>query len=160
MKLSKPSIALFVKDINISKNFYFGVLKQELEFDFGKNIIFKNGLTIWEINSSHIIPKNLGLAKISNKNINRFEIYFETDNLKEVFEELKNNNVGFLHEIHEEPWGQDTIRFFDPDNHLIEIGESMQQFVGKLFKQGMTAQQIAMKTSVPIQTVEEIINQK
>jgi catechol 2,3-dioxygenase-like lactoylglutathione lyase family enzyme len=160
MKLSKPSIALFVKDINISKDFYIGVLKQELEFDFGKNIIFKNGLAIWEINSSHIIPKNLGLAKISNKNINRFEIYFETDNLKEVFEELKNNNVRFLHEIHEEPWGQDTIRFFDPDNHLIEVGESMQQFVGKLFKLGMTAQQIAMKTSVPIETVKEIINQK
>ncbi|RKX68718.1 hypothetical protein DRP43_05215, partial [candidate division TA06 bacterium] len=42
---------------------------------------------------------------------------------------IKSKNIEFLHEIHEEPWGQRTIRFFDPDNHLIEIGEPLPIFI-------------------------------
>lgn len=158
MDLKNCSTALFVKDIEISKDFYCNILGLNIELDFGKNVILKSGLTIWEIQDDHIIPSTLGLEKISNLSYNRFELYFETENLPNIFEELKEENVRFLHEIHEEPWGQQTIRFFDPDNHLIEIGESMSQFVFRFYNQGLTIEQVSQRTLIPVAEIKRLIN--
>jgi len=49
MDLSNCSTAIFVKDIAISKDFYIGLLEMEVDMDFGKNVILKNGFAIWEI---------------------------------------------------------------------------------------------------------------
>jgi catechol 2,3-dioxygenase-like lactoylglutathione lyase family enzyme len=157
MDLKNGSTALFVKDIEVSKHFYTGILGLTIDLDFGKNVILKNGFAIWEIRNDHIIPLNLGLDNISDTSINRFELYFETENLTEIFSVLKSKKVRFLHEIHEESWGQQTIRFFDPDNHLIEIGESMKQFVSRFFNQGLSAEEIHRKTGVPVAEVNRLI---
>lgn len=160
MDLKNCSAVLFVKDIEISKRFYIGILGLIIDIDFGKNVIFENGLTIWEIQKNHIIPTTLGLDKISDLNINRFEIYFETEDLPEIFNTLKGNKVSYLHEVHEEPWGQRTIRFFDPDNHLIEIGESMRQFVTRFYDQGLTFEEVAKRTSVPVEEISRLVSKK
>ncbi|MGA2408717.1 MAG: VOC family protein [Bacteroidales bacterium] len=160
MDLKTYSATLFVKDIEASKKFYLDLLGLSIDLDFGKNVIFKNGFAIWEIKSNHIIPKTLGLDKISDSNVNRFELYFETENLSEIFESLKSKDVTFLHDIHEEPWGQQTIRFFDPDNHLIEIGESMRVLVNRFYNQGLTIEQVSLRTSVPIEEIKKLINRK
>jgi catechol 2,3-dioxygenase-like lactoylglutathione lyase family enzyme len=158
MDLNNGSTALFVKDIEVSKHFYTEVLGLSINLDFGKNVIFKDGFAVWEIRDNHIIPVNLGLEKIGDTSVNRFELYFETENLSEVFSILKSKNVRFLHEIHEESWGQRTLRFFDPDNHLIEIGESMKQFVGRFFKQGISFEGISKRTGIPVEEVNRLIN--
>ena len=158
MDLKTCSTALFVKDIETSKKFYIDLLGMLIDLDFGKNVIFKNGFAIWEIQNNHIIPKSLGLDRISDPKITRFELYFETENLSDILKTLKNKNVKFLHQIHEEPWGQQTIRFFDPDNHLIEIGESMRQFVSRFYNQGLTIEQVSKRTSVPMEDVKRLIN--
>lgn len=156
MKLSNSSIALFVKDIKASQAFYQTLLGLEIEFDFGKNIIFKGGVAIWEINPNHIIPSTIGENSIKGKS-NRFELYFETENLDEVFLPLKSANIHFLHEIHEESWGQQTIRFFDPDNHLIEIGESLRCFIKRMLNSGMTKEEVSAKTGVALADFDKIL---
>jgi len=108
----------------------------------------------------HIIPDKIGLDKIRDYSVSRFELYFETNNIVQDFNDLKSKNVKFLHEIHEEIWGQQTIRFFDPDNHLIEIGESMEQFVSRFYKQGLTIEQISARTNVPVEEVKRLIYNK
>jgi catechol 2,3-dioxygenase-like lactoylglutathione lyase family enzyme len=158
MDLKNMSIALFVKDIENSKNFYVKVLNQQIDLDFGKNVIFKAGFAIWEIRDNHIILEKIGLNKIWDYSVNRFELYFETNNIVQDFNDLKSKKVSFLHEIHEEIWGQQTIRFFDPDNHLIEIGESMQQFVTRIYKQGLTIEQVSARTFVPAEEVKRLID--
>ena len=151
------STAAFVKNIEASKKFYTEVLEQVIELDFGKNVIFIGGITLWEINRNHIILKKQGLASIVDEKINRFEFYFETEKLDGIFEKLKENGVEFLHSLHEEPWGQRTIRFFDPDRHLIEIGETLETFVKRLHSENMTPEQVSEKTSMPLKTVRELI---
>jgi catechol 2,3-dioxygenase-like lactoylglutathione lyase family enzyme len=101
------SSVIFVNNIEKSKNFYIRLLNQKAEHDFGKNVILKDGLN-----------KRLETMNRSN----RFELYFETELIDETYKKLNNEKIDFLHGIHEEPWGQRTIRFFDPDKHLIEIG--------------------------------------
>jgi catechol 2,3-dioxygenase-like lactoylglutathione lyase family enzyme len=157
MDLKNGSTALFVKDIEVSKHFYKDILGLAIDLDFGKNVIFKNGFAIWEIQDQHIIPANLGRDKISDVSVNRFELYFETENLSGVFSILKSKDVRFLHGIHEESWGQQTIRVFDPDNHLVEIGESMEQFVSRFYDQGFTVDEISKRTGVPVEEVNRLI---
>jgi len=158
MDLKNCSSVLFVKDIATSKKFYNVLLGLPIDLDFGKNVIFKSGFAIWEIQNNHIIPASLGLEKTNDPSFNRFELYFETEKLNELAEVLKRKNVRFLHEIHEEPWGQQTIRFFDPDNHLIEIGESMRQFIRRFYDQGMTIEQVSKRTSVPVDEIKRLID--
>ncbi len=157
MDIHNCSTALFVKNIEISKIFYTNTLQLPVRLDFGKNIILQNGLTLWEINKSHIISTSLGVEKITDGSCNRFELYFETDHLEEVYADLKKNGVQFIHEIHEESWGQQTIRFFDPDNHLIEVGESMKLFVTRIYNQGLSVEQVSEKTHVPAEEVKRLI---
>ena len=109
------SSVIFVNDIEKSKDFYIRLLNQKIEHDFGKNVIFNGGLTIWEIQQDHIISQQLETKNKSNK----FELYFEDELIDKAKELLLKENVEFLHDIHEEPWGQRTIRFFDPDKHLL-----------------------------------------
>ena len=89
MDLKTCSTALFVKDIEESKSFYVSVLGMTIDLDFGKNIIFKNGFAIWEINKNHIISEKLGFKNISNPLVNRFELYFETDEISCIYDAEK-----------------------------------------------------------------------
>lgn len=150
------SSVIFVNDIEKSKDFYIRLLNQKIEHDFGKNVILKSGITIWEIQPEHIISKRLDTMNKSN----RFELYFETELIEETFEKLKIENIEFLHKIHEEPWGQRTIRFFDHDKHLIEIGEPLEIFVNNMNRKGLTANQISEKSGIPIETVISLIEGK
>lgn len=159
MDLKNCSTAIFVKDIERSKTFYRDVLAIPVSLDFGKNVILACGLTIWEINDSHIITATLGTDGIRNETVNRFELSFETEDLEGVSRALEDHGVTLVHGIHEEPWGQRTIRFFDPDRHLIEAGESMKQFVTRFYRQGMTQEEVAHRTSVPVEEVKRLVGE-
>ena len=148
------SIVLFVKDIELSKTFYTKLIGLSVVHDFGNNVILSGGISIWQIQQSHIISQKLETAS----NSNRFELYFEAENLDEINIKLEQNSVKFLHPIHTEPWGQRTLRFFDPDNHLIEIGEPLEVFVMNMSKQGLSPEQISIKSGIPIETVNNLLS--
>jgi catechol 2,3-dioxygenase-like lactoylglutathione lyase family enzyme len=154
MNLKFHSSVIFVKDINISKQFYCELLKQEIETDFGNNVSLKGGISLWQIPEWHSLNNNFYNRKAGNK---AFEIYFETDDIVEVSKNISNQNSNMLHEIIEETWGQKTLRIFDPDGNLIEIGEKLEVFIRRLYATGMTLQQIAEKTGVPVNQIEKII---
>lgn len=157
MKVSNLCTALFVKNIEISKSFYTKVMGFTIEHDFGINISFKEGFAIWEIQDSHIIPKKVGGKNILNRNSKRFELYFETETIEDVEHTLKEHQVRFLHQIHIEPWEQKTLRFFDPDEHLIEIGETLQHLVTRLKNSGLTVEKVASKTGISIPEIEKLL---
>jgi catechol 2,3-dioxygenase-like lactoylglutathione lyase family enzyme len=147
------SVAIFVKDIEVSRRYYEEVLGGTVQYDFGKNILLKDGISIWEIDPGHIIAQEL---KTNNRS-NRFELYFETDDIRTVQKRLDKHGVRYLHDVHEEPWGQQTVRFFDPDGHLIEIGETLPTFIRRMHRQGMTEEEISKKSHVPPARVREFI---
>jgi len=109
-----------VTDITKSRIFYEEVLGQKVEADFGENVSFGS----FSIHlRSHF--QNLINNKPITNNANNFELYFECDNLAYIVKKLKEFNIQFIHEIKEMPWKQKVIRFYDPDNNIIEIGEPM-----------------------------------
>jgi catechol 2,3-dioxygenase-like lactoylglutathione lyase family enzyme len=147
------STVIFVREISRAKDFYTRLLEFSIEHDFGKNVILNNGLTLWEIQDSHVISKGLH----TNNDSTRFELYFESEDLEKVVDFLEINGTRFLHRIHEEPWGQRTFRFFDPDNHLIEIGEPLEVFVNNMSRNGLSVKEINEKSGIPTDTVNRLI---
>lgn len=121
-------------------------------YDFGSNLSFEGGLSLWQIRQSHIIPAKLtDLYHPSN----RFELCFETDDMNAFVELLKSNKIELLHDLTEEPWGQLTIRFFDPDHHLIEMGEPVPVFIKRMLNHGMTIDQVVQKTGVSANLIKQ-----
>ncbi len=155
MKLTFENPVLFVKDIKRSKKFYLEVLNQNVIVDFGGSLMFESGISLWEIKPDHIVAEK---CDIKTENVNRFELNFETDDIEGIYQTVKKHGLEFLNEIREEPWGQRSIRFFDPDHHLIEIGESLETFVMNFYKKGMTEEEVSQRTSVPLVNVREIVS--
>jgi catechol 2,3-dioxygenase-like lactoylglutathione lyase family enzyme len=156
MKPRFHSIVLFVKDIEKSKKFYTEILGQELEYDFGNNVALKSGITLWKIMPDHIISLS---GKHNKTNVAKaFEVYFETDDLEPVQKIIAKKRLEILHDLMEEPWGQRTIRFYDPDKNLIEIGEKLETFVGRMARSGMKLEEISIKTTIPVQIVKRLLD--
>jgi len=149
---------LVVKDITISRNFYEQVLDQKLKYDFGENVIFEGDFSL------HLVEHYKTLLGNEHDQIkmktNNFELYFETEDLEKMVQKLKNIGIEFIHEIKEQPWGQRVARFYDPDYHIIEIGESMESVVLRYHRSGMNLQEIGNRTSMPIEFIEEVLLKK
>lgn len=153
-KLEFNASVLFVNNISLSKEFYTRVLNREIEHDFGNNVMLKGGIGLWQIRENHVVVSGCDDTKTKS---NRTELYFETTDIAQEYKRLTLENVSFLHQLLEEPWGQLTVRFFDSDHHLIEIGESLQTFVRRMYNEGLTMNEVAEKSGIPISNVKELI---
>ncbi|HAF31221.1 MAG TPA: hypothetical protein DCG75_19450 [Bacteroidales bacterium] len=154
MKLKFHSSVLFVKNIEVSKEFYCNILKQKIETDFGNNISLKNGLSLWQVPDWHVLNKDFYDKFNPNKCL---ELYFETDDINEIKRLIEKNHITIHHDLNEETWGQKTIRFYDPDNNLIEIGEKLQVFIKRMYFEELTIEEIYKKTGVPKKLIKEYI---
>jgi len=114
------SSLITVADIKRSRNFYEEVLGQKVEADYCENVSFGS----FCIHLTSHFQKLIDNKPITNC-ANNFELYFDSDDLTQTVKKLQECNVQFIHEIREMPWKQKVIRFYDPDNNIIEIGEPM-----------------------------------
>jgi catechol 2,3-dioxygenase-like lactoylglutathione lyase family enzyme len=130
------------------------VLRQPLRFDFGRCQILECGIAIWELDENDPAMKAPGIGKGQNS---RLELCFDTEDFEEDVKHVLSCSPKMLHDVAEEAWGQRTIRFFDPDGNLIELGESIPCFCRRLYSDGMTIEQVASKTGVAADKVREYV---
>ncbi len=155
MILKFHSPVVFVKEIEKAKTFYTAILEQEIEHDFGVNIMFKSRLSLWQISNQHEIAAIAGNPEQGRT----FELYFESDSIEEIAQRIKASEARLLHDIKTESWGQKTIRFFDPDGHLIEIGETFEVFIQRIYNETKSVRETSKKTGVPEETITVIIRE-
>lgn len=137
--------ALFVvDDMEKSKDFYVRILGQKIKYDFGENVTFEGDFALHEKEHFRGLLGNLMI----NKGSNCSELYFEHDNLKELEDKLKRENVEFIHEMTEQPWRQRVLRIYDPSKNIIEIGESLEYLAYRLWKEGKTEDEIGQITNL------------
>lgn len=146
-----------VKDIEKSKQFYREVLEQEVVLDFGANVTLSGGFSLQSTESwKEFIHKEENEIKYGN---NAAELYFEEDNMDMFIDKIDKLNLKYIHKLKEHSWGQRAIRFYDLDEHIIEVGENL-SVVAKRFKDtGMSVQEVATRMDVPIQYVEELLSE-
>lgn len=154
MKIKYESAVIMVKDVGVSRQFYEGVLGQEVFMDFGPNVSFAGGrFAIWLVDHAREIMFGAPSSEVGQ---GEMELYFEAVDLDWVVQRLADANVEFVHPLREQPWGQRVVRFYDPDRHIVEVGEPMSVVVSRFLNQGMSAEQAAERTGMPIEAVQQI----
>lgn len=156
MDIKRQSTIIYCKDIENSKEFYSKILGFTVEMDMGSVIFFEEGIAIWQLKEGHILTKKLG-KNFYNSNQNSFELYFEIRDWQVFVDKIKLLKIDYLHPVHEEKWGQKTIRFFDPDKNIIEVGETLECFVRRMHDEGMSLEEIAIKNEVALDTIKKIL---
>lgn len=153
MRFESP--VLVVKDIDKSLKFYEEILGLEVVMDLGANKTLTGGLAL---QTAATYKEFIGRDDLSFGG-NNFEIYFEEDNFDAFIQKLKKYDIEFVHPVIEHSWGQRVIRLYDPDRHIIEVGENMAVVCRRFLKRGMTTQEIAERMDVPIAYVEDTLKQ-
>ncbi len=144
-----------VEDINISREFYEKLLQQKVKYDFGENITFEGGFALHLKSGFSKLINRKSIIKASNS----FELYFEYDDVDVFVKDLEKRNIELVHDLREQPWGQKVVRFYDPDKHIIEVGESMEFLSFRLAKEGKTVKEISKITGMPTNFIIESIKQ-
>ncbi|MFZ7120476.1 MAG: VOC family protein [Eubacteriaceae bacterium] len=147
---------IVVSDINISRNFYENLLNQKVKFDFGENVTYEGDFSI-QLKSHYASMITINKNDINMKS-NNFELYFEDDNIDEFITKLNNyKEILFIHGLIEHSWGQRVIRFYDPDMHIIEVGESMESVFKRYNDKGFSIEEIADLTQHPIEFIKKCL---
>jgi uncharacterized glyoxalase superfamily protein PhnB len=145
-----------VEDISISRYFYESILHQKVKYDFGENVMFEGGFAI------HL--KSHFASLIGNKPIvsggNDCELYFEDDDIETLMKELQSRSIECVHGLKEQPWRQRVVRFYDPDRHIVEVGETIEYLSYRLSIEGHSIDEIARITNMPSSFVAESIEMK
>jgi catechol 2,3-dioxygenase-like lactoylglutathione lyase family enzyme len=140
-----------VNDIAVSRKFYEEVLGQKVILDFGANITFEGDFALQSKSSwAEFIDRTEAEVTF---NSNNFELYFEEEQFDDWVERLQSHSIKYVHAVKEFPWGQRVIRFYDPDMHIIEIGESMVTVVRRFLTQGLSVEETAERTQHPVEFV-------
>jgi hypothetical protein len=58
-----------------------------------------------------------------------------------------------IHGPREQPWGQRVVRLYDPDGHIVEVGETMEAVAKRFLGKGLSAEETAGRTSIPVEFV-------
>lgn len=148
MKFKNPM--LVVADIEKSVEFYEKVLGLHVIMDFGANKTLTGGLALQtaETYRDFVREKDISFGG------NDFEIYFEEDDFDVFADKLKQWDLEYVHPVIEHSWGQRVVRFYDPDKHIIEVGENIKVVCKRFLNRGMTPEQVAERMDVPMKFVK------
>jgi len=144
---------IVVEEIARARAFYEQVLEQRVNMDFGANVEFEGHFSI-HLKSLH--QETIGERPIATR-ANNTELYFEAEEMEAVQKRLKQNGIEFVHELREQPWGSLSMRFYDPDGHMVEVGEPMDVTARRLYQGGMTFEEIVRKTGLPREYIAKAV---
>ncbi len=142
-----------VNEIKRSRDFYENVLDQKVKTDYGENVTFQGDFAIHLKSHYQKLIDNVDIKTQSNN----FELYFEHDDIEQLVERLNTYGVTYVHALREQPWRQMVVRFYDPDEHIIEVGESMEHLTYRLHAEGMSIDKIIRTTYMSEHFVTESI---
>ena len=148
------SSIIVVEDVLRSRGLYENVLDLKVTADFGvHNVGFEGGLGLYrKAFFQELIGGDVSLDKHHS-----VVLYFEVDNLDELEQEIALLDFEFLHKIREQPWKQRIFRFYDYDNHILEIAERMDIVISRLGQNGNSVEEIAKLTGYRVdQVLEEL----
>lgn len=88
---------------------------------------------------------------------NSTELYFETEDIEAAQARLRQAGAEFVHAVQEQPWGQRVMRVYDPDGHILEIGETLDAAMARLYRHGLSIDEIHRKTGMPVEEVTRAV---
>lgn len=143
---------LAVRNIEVSKQFYHDLFDQEVVLDLGRNVTLSGGFSLQEDFDKLVdIPKCTILHQSNN-----MELYFETDDLDGFVDRLHGIlDIELVHPPKMHEWQQRVVRLYDPDWHIIEVGEPMDKVAQRLLREGYDVAEVSRLTQMPEAFVEQ-----
>lgn len=148
---------LAVRDVKKSVAFYQRWFGMEIEVDLGWNVGFKGGLALQEHFAELLgLPQDSVVERSHN-----MELYFDCEDLDTFAENLlADPSVEWVHPVKEYPWLQRVLRIYDPDRHILEVGESMPMVFKRVHAQGHSIEETAAMTQHPVAYVRGVLEGK
>lgn len=154
MKFSNPMIV--VSNMKRSKQFYYEVLGLEVVIDFGANVTLTGDIALQTKDSWSTFIHKLDSEIVFGGNVG--ELYFEEDDFDGFIQKMNGiTDINYVHSVIEHTWGQRVIRFYDPDKHIIEVGENMIMVVKRFLNSGLSIEETAIRMDVPSDYVKSCL---
>ena len=148
-------VCIAVKDIERAKKFYQDLFGLEVFQDYGINVSF-GGLSLqqefdWLVG----VPTDSIVQKPHN-----MELYFEEDDFDGFIETLKGHtDIRYIGDgVKEARWGQRSIRFYDLDGHIIEVGENIKTVVKRFLDAGLSMEETSRRMDVSMADLDNLLN--
>ena len=154
MKFS--NLLIVVSDMETSKMFYKEMLGLDVVTDFGANVVLTGGIALQTKDTWSTFIKKQDNEMLFGGNVS--ELYFEEDDFDGFIEKMNNTTgINYVHPVIEHSWGQRVVRFYDPDKHIIEVGENMIIVVKRFLDSGLSIEETAIRMNVPVDYVHSCI---
>ena len=140
---------LAVRDMDRSVDFYTKVLGLSVENDFGDNVTLSGSIALQTEHTWIFMTGTEHLGYGGNDS----ELYFEETDFDGFIAKLDKMQVHYVHRPIEHRWGQRVVRIYDPDKHIIEIGEDLRSVCRRFLSRGMNTEHIAERMDVPVEFV-------
>lgn len=148
------AVVLSVADVKAARKFYEDLFGLEIYQDYGINVSFTCGLSLQQ--EFHWLV-GLPRERIGKKS-SSMELCFETEDLDRFLEQLERYpGAERLGDVVEHSWGQRVVRFYDPDGHLVEVGEDMGMVVRRFLRGGMTMEEVSARMDVSLGDLEKLL---
>ena len=156
MKYKNP--LLVVCDLEASIAFYREVLGLRIVRDFGANVTLTGGVCLQTKESwLGFLGVNEGAITFGGRDA---ELYFEEGAFDAFAARLAGMaDVRYVHPVLEHRWGQRAVRFYDPDGHIIEVGESMKRVIGRFLASGLSMEETSRRMDVSVADLETLLRE-
>ncbi len=148
---------LAVSDMERARTFYETLFGCEVAMDLGVHVAFRNGIFLQQGDSwLEFIHRDKSALVYGG---NDAELYFEERDLDAFVERVSAIGAELVHPLQEHSWGQRVIRLYDPDRHIIEVGEHLGDVARRFLGAGITREQVAKRMDVPLEMLDGFFNE-
>ena len=156
MKLTAGGPLFAVRDMKVSLAFYQTVLGLEVVHDFGANVVLTGGLSLQTLESWADFlgkaPDHIGFGG------NDAEMYYVADDFDDFLAVLKDHpEIELVHPPVEHRWGQRAVRLYDPDRHILEVGESLAKVAKHFRDSGLNEEGVARRIDISLDYARELM---
>lgn len=151
------NVLLVVRDLPRSLAFYREVLGLTTERDFGANVTLTGGICLQTEESWRGFvdkrPEDLCYGGCVS------EVYFEEAEFAAFLKRLEALRVSLVCPPLEHRWGQRVVRFYDPDGHVVEVGEPLSAVCRRFQNGGLSEEGIARRMEIPPELVRRCLRE-
>lgn len=158
MLMKQQGILLAVRNIEKSKAFYTEVLDLKVKEDLGVHVVLSDGIFLQTIDTwKDFIGCREEEILLKNRST---EVYFEEDDMDTFLNKLEaRKDISYVHPPMTHSWGQRVVRIYDPDGHIIEIGENIVMVVKRFIAEGLSIAETAARMDVSEDYIQHCLSE-
>ena len=156
MELKAGGPLFAVREMERSLAFYRNVLGLEVVNDFGANVVLTGGLSLQTLETwAGFLDKPAEDIRFGR---NDTEMYYVADDFDAFLGVLKDHReVKLVRPPVEHRWGQRAVRLYDPDGHIIEVGESLNKVAKRFRDSGLNEEGVARRMEISLEYARKLL---